>query len=276
MRATTKANFIAVALFTAPMASYSQVTFEQVEAALVALESAAAQITGQNAAQTPEGGGTTATVARLPLADTGSVGGALLTTPPPFTPGAIPQTPSPTEGGTTFDFRPVDIEVSCEGGLSAVADEAQTLTKYTDSTQSVLLALDSRFLEVEEGYDAIRADFDLTQCPARYLNEVQDLLEGLTRFDTSDAVHRGETLSICIERERQRLDGQIEVLQASTNRDEQARANEQLNVKNRWTLHGESVVAAVQTLISLGARNQRLTRAVEQMRDYCSTLDREP
>ncbi len=267
MSINKKVTSLAAALWFIPATGFGQVTFEQVEAMLVALERSAVQ----NAGQTPLPDPLTATAPSGSFVESGSVAGSLLTTPPPTNlPSPGQQSGTQGIGGTDFVFHPIDQDTACVANLSQARDEAQALSELARSTEAHLLVLGRRFEALEVRDVALQVDDDLTECPSRFLDAAQDLLGDLTQFDTTIAVQQGETLSVCISGERERIDARMSALLVNTDASSQQMRLELGGVFQRWTEYGEQVVGAVQTLAFLGRRSQRMVSAIEAMQRRCS------
>jgi hypothetical protein len=266
MNFRTRATSLAVAFCLWPVGAIAQVTFDQVEAALVALERTAAQAIAQ---PTVSGQGA---LALPPVVNPGSLEESAVTTPPPFMPDLAPQGESAGLDTDGIVFLPIDMDVECSANLSQTRDLAQAFAELAQSAEADLLALDRRFLAIEARDVELHDDEELTQCPARFLDELRELQDDLIDFDAADAVQQGETLSICIERSRQGIDRRMMDLSVNTDTGSQQRRLELGGVLQRWTDYGEQVVEAVQNHVSLGRRSQRLATSIQAMQRRCEDL----
>lgn len=255
------APFVLLVYFSATTQLASDVNFDDVEAALSALESQASE---QIVVSSP------------PMVD-------LVTATPPV---SLTEIAPPPDGfdyaqTDTFDsrsasggvgFLPIMTDQACPQRLGEITEQADTFAAQSTTLEAQALELNARFAALEERNRALEIDQDVTECPADFLAAVEELQSDLARGDLGALVQEAETFSVCAQAGLQDLNDRMVALEASS--DPNA-ANDRLavgNVLRRWATADVHMSRAVSSFVFFDQRRVRLDTATGQMLRRCEIL----
>ena len=260
LKLSAAVKFLSIgSLFAVVVASQSvaQVSIEEVEAALSALEDSA-------------GIGSS-------LADTAAISP---TTPPP----SIATTPPPGGLGDTgfgpdanqviggMTFRPILTDRACPTRLADIGEQAQALTARTRTIEVEVLNTTDRFAALEEQNRAQVIDQSLLECPPEFIAEAEDFRSDLSQMELAGLVQEAESFSVCAQVGLQALNERMTALAESNDPNASADRLAVAEVLRRWATFDAEVTEAVRNLVFYDQRRRRLLTATEGFLRRCETF----
>lgn len=264
----------ALAMFVGPAASsaqaivdqqdVTQVTFEQVEAALVALEASVgatlpqdASLIGQDA---PEA---RAEVALPPVG-----------TPPPTIPD--PNQISRGDGSAEIfggvQFLPLLEGQGCPQSPPDITAGAKLLADELRRTEADMSDLERAFAALEDQNAVLESNRDLATCPGDFVKDVEALLGELADFNLLAEIQAAESFSACSQARVQALNDRMAALQASTDPNSGAERLAVGQLMSRMAMVDGEVSRSVGTLVFFDQRRGRLESAAGAILQRCNIL----
>lgn len=258
-----------ILVFSTPAWPQTEVTFQSVENALIALE---------NSLSAPR---TTAPAAPSP-SQPDQV--APTTTPPSVAPPPpdLPQAPPGFSNGggqedgvpnnDNFAFLPILENQECPRRISDVVESAKSYSASVSKIEGSITELGSRFEELEKLDREYAFDPGIAECPKRFVSDIEQMITDLSALEIASVVQGAETLSVCTQQGRQAIDNRMSELAQSSDLNA---ARERLNlggVLNRWANADVDLSAAIGSLVFYDRRRARLTTAAEGIRQRCQLL----
>lgn len=242
--------------------SLAEITFDDVDAALSALE---AQAGGQADVASHSATVLEAAQPHSSLTE--------IAPPPEGLISAQSDTPDGSSASVGVDFLPILTDRACTQRLGDIAEQADAFAAQSITLEAQALELNARFTALEERFRAIEIDQDVTECPADFLASVEELQNDLVRSDLGSLVQEAETFSVCVQAGLQGLRDRMVALEASTDANA---ANDRLavaGVLRRWSTPDVQVSRAVSSFVFFDQRRLRLETAAAQMLRRCAILD---
>lgn len=274
-----------LALGTAP--ARAEVTFEAVEQALAALESAATTSPGDARSGGSDSSGSG--VPSLPPVETpsstpdqasGSGATAQAVTPPQGIETTLPPSdavpsdavdrasPEAPEG---FEFAPLATDATCSGNIAEVTDEAKRFSALSDQIEETVVELGGDFAELEAESARLRTQ-DVVACPPRFQGKIEDLLTDLNELEITPHAQAAEALSVCAQKGRQGVERRIETLSASSDIKDVQMSLAMGQVLAPWSIADVEISEAVSHFISLNRRRLALIQETERFLTQCTLL----
>ena len=245
---------ISVFMVSQPVA---QVSIEEIEAALSALEDSA----GIGSSD----------------ADTAAISP---TTPPP----SIVTTPPPGElGDTGFDpganqmvggmpFMPILSDQVCPTRLADIGEQAQALTARARAIEIDALEMTKRFAVLEDQNRAYEIDQDLLECPPDFIAAAEDFKNDLSRMELASVVQEAESFSVCAQVGLQALNERMSSLAESNDPNAGADRLAVGGILRRWATSDAEVTEAVSNFVFYDQRRGRLEAATNSFLRRCELL----
>lgn len=174
--------------------------------------------------------------------------------------------------GDEFDFLPILENQECPRSISDVAESAKAYSVSVSKIESSIAELGERFEKLEKLDSEYAFDQSITECPKRFVSDVEKMIADLAALEIASTVQGAETLSVCAQDRRQDVDSRMSELAQSSDLNA---ARERLSlggVLNRWSQADADLSAAVGSLVFYDRRRARLTTAAEGIRQRCQLL----
>lgn len=254
---------------SSPAWPQSDVTFQSVENALLALENSlsAQQIAPPAVPIPPQPDQVPPTEPQPPIAPPPV---NLTQAPPGFSNGGGHE--DTATNGDDFDFLPILENQECPRRISDVAESAKAYSVSVSKIESSITELGTRFEKLEKLDREYAFDQSITECPKRFVADVEQMITDLSALEIASVVQGAETLSVCTQQGRQAVDNRMSELAQSSDLNA---ARERLSlggVLNRWANADVDLSAAVGSLVFYDRRRARLTTAAEGIRQRCQLL----
>ena len=140
------------------------------------------------------------------------------------------------------------------------------------TVEYVAVTASTRFEKLEKLDREYALDQSITECPKRFVSDVEQMITDLSALEIASVVQGAETLSVCTQQGRQAVDNRMSELAQSSDLNA---ARERLSlggVLNRWANADVDLSAAVGSLVFYDRRRARLTTAAEGIRQRCQLL----
>jgi hypothetical protein len=262
---------VALATLGGTGASPAQVSFEQVEQALAALEASVASAP-------PPAAGAAGQVGAA--AGAGAEAGAGLTLPPALTT-PPPTSPPPHEvgGGAAsaehvggIEFPPILEGQDCPTSLPDITEGAENLAAELRRTEAEMTGFERVFASLEEENAALVADRDDPECPADFVEDVEVLIGDLAAFDLMTGIQAAESFSACAQARVQALNDRMLALQSSTDPNAGADRLAVGQLLSRMAVVDGEVSRGVGTYVFFDQRRGRLETAARAILRRCQIL----
>lgn len=231
--------------------SFSQVTFDEVEAALSALEQSVGVVPAPKRTPPPQAG----------------------PTPPPDN---FPDPPG-SRGGDTQNaggtsFLPLLTDQSCPRRIVEIGELAKVQAERARAVEADTLKFNRRFGTLEEKNRALEADREMLECPPDFVEDAEDLLNDLSQMNLASLVQEAETLSVCTQDGRQAVDARMSELAQSSDLDASRERLALGGVLERWAAADVQVSEAVSNFVFYDQRRKRLETATQNILRRCELL----
>lgn len=256
-------------IFSTPAWPQTDVTFQSVENALIALENSlpAPQIAAPTAPIPAQQDQVAPTTPPPPVAPPPP---DLTQVPPGFSNGGGQLDGVPN--GDDFAFLPILENQECPRRISDVAESAKSYSASVSKIEGSITELGTRFEELEKLDREYALDPEITECPKRFVSDIEQMITDLSALEIASVVQGAETLSVCTQQGRQAIDNRMSELAQSSDLNA---ARERLSlggVLNRWANADVDLSAAIGSLVFYDRRRARLTTAAEGIRQRCQLL----
>lgn len=171
-----------------------------------------------------------------------------------------------------FVFLPLLSEQACPSRLAQIGEQARSLTDQVDAIDVIALELTERFSRIEEQNRAFETDQDLLECPATFVESAEQFREDLSQLQLADLIQRADTFSACAQEGLQSLNNRMEDLAQSSDPDA---ATDRLaigGVLRRWANADAEVTEAVSNFVFYDQRGDRLDTATGAILRRCELI----
>mgnify|MGYP002630842712 CR=1 FL=1 len=265
VRLTGPLSIAALAMAASTGAISAQVTFEQVEAALVALEASAGPTRPQGSVSGGQDGAGSGAVATLPPAPT---------TLPPHPHGQ--EQDNGNAGAAEFigglEFLPILEGQECPQAPQEITVMTDRLAQDVRQAEAEVIQLNGLFEILEEDNGEHEVDRDLTECPEDFVEDVEAFLEDLVGFALLDRIQATESLAACTQVRFNSLQERMNALAASTDPNAGAERLFVGRLLENVAVLDDQVITLAQDLTSLNLRRQRLESSALAMLRRCEVL----
>lgn len=253
------------ALIGSTSAVIAEVTFEEVEAALTALEAASTGAPQVLEEQLPPDETVAVT---LPDVETTTDPATLL--PPPD--GGSRRGANETRVISGYEFLPILTDEACPFGLTEIREEVEEVEAYLVTVREEAQSLQERFSNLDEQDRDNRIDESVVECPAPFVRGVEDLLQDLQDFDLATEVQRVETLQFCAQEAVRTVNDRMTQLAPSSDRDDVNERSALGDVLRRLTTADTQLTEALDNIVFYDQRRERLILGAELVQGRCEVV----
>jgi hypothetical protein len=257
---------VAAALCGLASPGLTQVTFEQVEAALAALEVAnpgapepAIEDSSVPTGSEPSEAAASAVVEQLAI-------------PPAPMPGPADTPADQTSTFGSIEFLPILTNEDCPAFIAEIGEEAAVFYDLAADIEAEAESLRARFDVLEEQNRAYEIDDAILSCPSDFVDDVRELLDDFGSLELSTLVQEAETFSVCVQAGRQSVDNRMTELAESSDPNAAGDRLALGGVLERWATADVQVSEAVSTFVFYDQRRRRLESATGAILRRCEFL----